>query len=400
MLPSSYRPASDSTDRERGVAIFGSTGSIGTQTLDIAALFPEQLRVRALVAGSNGALLAEQARQFRPDVVCLADEAGYVALKEALTDTEVEVLAGSEALAEIATLDTVDVVVAAIVGAAGLRTTLAAIKAGKTVALANKETLVMAGALVQRLAHQHGATLLPVDSEHSAIFQCLVGEDPAAIETLTLTASGGPFRTRPAKTFGAITRAEALAHPNWSMGAKITIDSATLMNKGLEVIEARWLFDLPPEQIEVLVHPQSIIHSLVTFRDGSTKAQLGVPDMKVPIQYALTYPDRWPAPHDRLDWSTLRCLDFEQPDLGRFPALGLAFEALRQGGTAPAVLNAANEAAVSLFLKEQVGFTDIPDLIESALQQGASEMGETLEDLVEADRAARRFVHERAVVRA
>ncbi|NNF58135.1 MAG: 1-deoxy-D-xylulose-5-phosphate reductoisomerase [Rhodothermaceae bacterium] len=400
MLPASFHPASVPAARERGLAILGSTGSIGTQTLEIATLFPERLQVRALAAGSNGALLAEQARQYRPDVVCLADETGYAALKESLAGTGVRVLAGVDALAEIAMLDTVDVVVAAIVGAAGLRPTLVAVEAGKTVALANKETLVMAGALVQRLAREHGATLLPVDSEHSAIFQCLVGEDPTAIEMLTLTASGGPFRARPADTFSTITRAEALAHPNWSMGAKITIDSATLMNKGLEVIEAHWLFGLPPEQIEVLVHPQSIIHSLVTFRDGSTKAQLGVPDMKVPIQYALTYPDRWSAPHDRIDWSALRCLDFEAPDLERFPSLGLAFEALRQGGTAPAVLNAANEAAVALFLNEQIGFADIPELIEDALGQRTAEDGDSLEALIAVDQEARRLVHNRVAVRA
>lgn len=401
MLPLLRPPVADRSDQERGLALLGSTGSIGTQTLEIAALFPERLRVRALVAGSNAEMLATQARQVRPDVVGIADASKYAALKEALAGTGIEVVTGPEALAEIAARESVDVVVAAIVGAAGLRPTLAAVEAGKTVALANKETLVVAGALVRDLARQHGATLLPVDSEHSAIFQCLVGEDAAAVETLTLTASGGPFRTRPAETFCAITRAEALAHPNWSMGAKITIDSATLMNKGLEVIEARWLFDIAPEQIEVLVHPQSIIHSLVTFRDGSTKAQLGVPDMKVPIQYALTYPDRWPAPHDRLDWSALRCLDFEPPDLDRFPALGLAFEALREGGTTPAVLNAANEEAVALFLSERIGFMDIPDLIAAAMAQANGvPRADTLDDLIIADEAARRFVRAQVVVRA
>ena len=395
MLPSFRASSSAPSDVPRRLAILGSTGSIGTQALEVAALFPERLTVHALAAGTNAALLAAQALRYRPAVVCIADEAQRPMLREALAGTGIAVAAGHQAVCDVAAGEA-DVVVAAIMGAAGLHSTLAAVRAGKTVALANKETLVVAGALVQRLARQHGATLLPVDSEHSAIFQCLVGEDAEAIESLILTASGGPFRTRPAGTFGAITREEALAHPNWHMGAKITIDSATLMNKGLEVIEARWLFDVPPERIEVLVHPQSIIHSLVTFRDGSTKAQLGVPDMKVPIQYALTYPARWPAPHERIDWAALRCLDFEPPDLVRFPALGLAFDALRRGATAPAALNAANEAAVSLFLHEQIRFVDIPALIEGALGACSTNGHEGIEDLLEADREARAHVHEQA----
>jgi len=271
---------------------------------------------------------------------------------------------------------------------------LAAIRADKTIALANKETLVVAGALVNDLLTRHESTIIPVDSEHSAIFQCLAGEPLHAVETLILTASGGPFRTRPAETFGAITREEALRHPNWSMGAKITIDSATMMNKGLEVLEARWLFDLQAEQIEVLVHPQSIIHSMVTFADGSTKAQLGMPDMRVPIQYALSYPDRWPAPHPRIDWGRLRGLDFEPPDADKFPCLRLAYEALACGGTAPAVLNAANEQAVALFLEGRIRFVDIPRRVEAAMQQLARAVQPSYDALVEADAAARRLVLE------
>jgi len=293
-----------------------------------------------------------------------------------------------------ATAAGVDTVVAAVVGFAGLRPTLAAIRAGKTIALANKETLVVAGELVRDLAAAHGTAVLPVDSEHSALFQCLVGEPADSVEHVTLTASGGPFRTRAAGTFGAITRAEALDHPNWEMGAKITIDSATMMNKGLEVIEARWMFGLEPEQIRVLVHPQSIVHSMVHFADGSVKAQLGVPDMRVPIQVALSFPERWPAPHPRIDWTRLSRLDFEEPDTERFPCLRLAFDALAAGGTAPAVLNAANEAAVALFLDERIGFTDIPRLVEAALEHAEAAAPRALDALEAVDREARARVHE------
>ncbi len=372
--------------------MLGSTGSIGTQTLEIVKLFPERISVHALAAGSNWELLAEQALAFQPQVVCIAEEARYASLKDALATTSIRVVSGREGLCEIASAEEADVVVAAIVGAAGLRPTLAAVESGKMIALANKETLVVAGSLVERLAREYGSMLIPVDSEHSAIFQCLVGEDSDSVESVTLTASGGPFRQRSVETFDAITRAEALNHPNWSMGAKITIDSATMMNKGLEVIEARWLFGLTPEEINVIVHPQSIIHSFVTFSDGSAKAQLGVPDMKVPIQYALTFPDRWPAPHDRIDWNTLRSLNFEKPDFHRFPCLRLAFEALKQGGSAPAVLNAANEVAVALFLADQIGFTDIPRLIEEAMSSVPSSDGTDLDSLLAADESARQAV--------
>jgi 1-deoxy-D-xylulose-5-phosphate reductoisomerase len=363
-------------------------------------LHPERLRVRALTAHRNAALLAEQALAFHPDCVVIGDEPGFRWLRECLAGTGIRVLQGSAGLMEAVALPQVETVVAAMVGFAGLEPTLAAIRAGKKIALANKETLVVAGALVNELLAQHRVPLIPVDSEHAAIFQCLVGEPAGAVETLVLTASGGPFRTRPLHTFDTITRAEALRHPNWSMGAKITIDSATMLNKGLEVIEAHWLFGVPPARIQVLVHPQSIIHSMVTFADGSTKAQLGLPDMKVPIQYALSYPERWSAPHARLDWYTLDGLDFAPPDFDRFPCLRLAYEALETGGTAPAVLNAANEAAVARFLDENIKFTDIPRLLETALGHLSSTATPSLDDLVHADAAARRLVLELAGITA
>lgn len=376
----------------RGLAVLGSTGSIGTQTLEIVRLFPDRFQVRALTAGSNVRLLAEQARDFAPDYVVIGDASSADELREALSDVPTHVLQGEEGLCEVVALPEVDVVVAAVVGFAGLAPVLAALREGKHVALANKETLVAGGALVKRLVERHGGLLLPVDSEHSAVFQCLVGESSRAVEELVLTASGGPFRDRPAETFDRITKAEALDHPNWSMGAKITIDSATMMNKGLEVIEARWLFGLDPERIRVIVHPQSIVHSMVAFTDGAVKAQLGVPDMKVPIQYALSYPARWPAPHERLDWSQLRRLDFEPPDTDKFPCLALAYEALRIGGAAPAVLNAANEQAVALFLQEKISFTALPDLVERTLAKLAPKALPSLAELREVDAAARRTV--------
>jgi 1-deoxy-D-xylulose-5-phosphate reductoisomerase len=283
---------------------------------------------------------------------------------------------------------------AAVVGFAGLRPVLGALEAGKRVALANKETLVVGGALVRQALEQGSGQLFPVDSEHSAIFQCLAGESDQSVEDLVLTASGGPFWDRPAETFGEVTVDEALDHPNWSMGAKITIDSATMMNKGLEVIEAKWLFDVPVDRIQVLVHPQSIVHSMVSFTDGAVKAQLGVPDMKVPIQYALSYPARWAAPHERLDWGELSRLDFERPNRDKFPCLQLAYDALHAGGTAPALLNAANEVAVERFLNEQIGFTDIPRAVDRALEELPVHANPTLDDLVAADEEARRFVQE------
>jgi len=363
--------------------------------LEVVRLFPKRLAVRSLTALSNVELLANQARAFEPECVVIGDASKGDWLASELSGTGIRIMTGAEGLCEAASLENVDTVLTAVVGFAGLAPTFAAIKAGKHIALANKETMVVAGELVSAMLAQHGATLIPVDSEHSAIYQCLVGEPPDAVESLILTASGGPFRTRPSTTFGDITPAEALRHPNWSMGAKITIDSATMMNKGLEVIEARWMFGIPADAIQVVVHPQSIIHSMVAFRDGATKAQLGVPDMQVPIQYALTWPERWQAPHPRIDWGTLAQLDFESPDQDKFPCLRLAFEALEQGGTAPAVLNAANEKAVAFFLKDLIRFIDIPHYIERALEALADHPSQlSPEIVVEADARTRRFVQE------
>jgi len=374
--------------------VLGSTGSIGTQTLEIARLFPDKIRILALTAGKNADLLIRQAQLFNPQMVAIGDEAQYEYVRGALHGRPIKVVAGSKGIEEAAIHPNANLVVAAMVGYAGLAPTIAAMKAGKNIALANKETLVVAGKLIAELARQTGTAVLPVDSEHSAIFQCLLGEPENTIQNLILTASGGPFRTRPAADFATITKAEALKHPNWDMGAKITIDSATMMNKGLEVIEARWLFDIEPEKIQVVVHPQSIIHSMVLFCDGSTKAQLGVPDMKVPIQYALTYPRRWVAPHERLDWSQIRSLEFETPDFDKFPSLRLAFESLELGGVAPAVLNAANEVAVGLFLQEAIRFADIPALVEKALRQVRHEGSIDLDVLRSVDSETRRFVGE------
>lgn len=374
--------------------MLGSTGSIGTQTLEVAALFPERLRIRALSAGRNWELLAEQARAVRPERVAIVDEAAAEPLRAALADTGIEVLVGAEALVTLAADPEAHVVVGAVVGAAGLRPTLAALEAGTDVALATKEALVIAGALVTEVSARTGARVLPIDSEHSALFQCLVGEPADSIERVILTASGGPFRDRAPRTFGSVTAAEALAHPNWDMGARISVDSATMMNKGLEVIEARWLYDLAPDQIGVVVHPQSIVHSIVEFVDGSAKAQVGVPDMRVPIQYALTFPDRWPAPHPRLDWGTLGTLDFRSPDLEAFPALALAFRAMEEGGAAPAVLNAADEVAVASFLDGQIGFTDIARLVGEAMDAHGGAPSNTLDDLLAADSAARQHVRQ------
>jgi len=378
------------------LAVLGATGSIGTQTLDVVRLFPDRFDVRALTCGANVDLLTEQAREFRPEVVVAGSAPKAKTLRHRLSSLDIEVLAGEEGLRHVAARDDVDSVVAAVVGFAGLVPVLAALRAGKRVALANKETMVVGGDLVQEAVEEGDGELLPVDSEHSAIFQCIAGESERTVETVVLTASGGPFRTRPANTFDDVTVDEALNHPNWSMGPKITIDSATMMNKGLEVIEARWLFDLTVDEIQVLVHPQSIVHSMVAFADGAVKAQLGVPDMKVPIQYALSYPSRWPAPHERLDWSEVSRLDFEQPDTDKFPCLQLAYDALDAGGTAPAVLNAANEQAVSLFLEEEIAFVDIPRAIEDAMDQLTLNGTPTLEDLSDADEWARECVKELA----
>ncbi|NNF03310.1 MAG: 1-deoxy-D-xylulose-5-phosphate reductoisomerase [Rhodothermales bacterium] len=382
------------------VAILGSTGSIGTQTLDIVRMHPERFRVVALSAHSNVELLARQAREFRPDCVAIGDHARRDELAGQLADfgVKTDVLAGEEGLVEAAARPGVDTVVTAVVGAAGLLPTLAAIRAGRRIALANKETMVIAGDIVRRELAGSDSEIIPVDSEHSAIFQCLVGERDVDVERLILTASGGPFLDRDPDTFGRIGPEEALDHPNWSMGAKITIDSATMMNKGLEVIEARWLFDVEPDRIDVVIHPQSIIHSMVTFSDGSTKAQLGPPTMLVPIQYALTYPDRWSAPHETIDWSRPPVLEFRAPDRERFPCLGIAFDALCEGGAATAVLNAANEVAVKSFLDGAIPYTRIPTVLSRVLEsigrRAASGGEDTVEDRIEIDRQARRLAQE------
>ena len=391
MLPDLRPPVPRPGGDPRGVVVLGSTGSIGRQALEVAALFPDRLRVVALAAGTRWERLAEQALAVRPDVAVIADESRYADLKDALAGTGVEVRAGADAVRELGGAPA-DVVVAAIVGAAGLAPTLEAVRAGRTVALANKESLVVAGALVRAAAAASGAVVVPVDSEHSALFQCLIGEPAEAVDRLVLTASGGPFRQRDGATFGAITPAEAVAHPNWSMGAKISVDSATMMNKGLEVIEAHWLFGVPADRIDVVVHPESVVHSVVEFVDGSSKAQVGPPDMKVPIQVALSFPERWPAPHARLDWTTAGPLTFEAADRDRFPCLDLAYDALRAGGSAPAALNAANETAVARFLAGDASFTDIPRLVEAGLAAAACDPGaDTLDALRSVDREARRL---------
>jgi len=349
------------------LAILGSTGSIGTQTLGIVARYPDLFTVAVLAAGNNAELLLEQARIFRPARVVIGNEAFYSVVRDGLSGLGIEVLAGRKAFEEVVSSDGVDTVVAAMVGFAGLRPTAAAVKAGREVALANKETLVVAGEMITNTATASGCKLLPVDSEHSAIMQCLNGEPQSSVEKIILTASGGPFRSTPADRLAKVTPLEALRHPNWSMGSKITIDSATLMNKGLEVIEAHWLFGTPGEKIDVLVHPQSIIHSMVQFTDGSIKAQLGVPDMRLPIIYALTYPERVITELPRPSLAEIGTLTFEEPDENRFRCLPLARSSLKSGGNMPCALNAANEVAVAAFLQEKIGFNDIAATVEHVL---------------------------------
>ena len=349
------------------ISVLGSTGSIGVSTLQIVAEFPERYRIVALTAGSNLDLLCEQAKKFRPAVVAVVNRKDAGIVRKRLADAQIDVCFGVEGMIRCATLADADMVVAAVVGAAGLIPTVAAVQAGKDVALANKETLVMAGGLIMEEARQQGVKLLPVDSEHSAIFQALSGHRHDDVRRLILTASGGPFRDLPAREFRHVLPADALAHPNWSMGKKITIDSATLMNKGLEVIEAHWLFNVPATKIDVHIHPESIIHSMVEYIDGSVVAQLGIPDMKTPIAYALSWPERLPLKQPGLDLCELGKLTFSAPDIQRFPCLGLAYQALNAGGTVPAVMNAANEIAVAAFLKQQIGFAAIPVLIERVM---------------------------------
>ena len=373
------------------LALLGSTGSIGTQALDVVRQQPGRFRVAVLSAQRQWELLARQALEFRPAVVVIGDEAFYQPLKNALAQQlETQVLAGPAALADVVARPEIDMVLTALVGYAGLLPTVAAIRAGKDIALANKETLVVAGELITSLVQKHNVRLLPVDSEHSAIFQCLVGEELNPVEKIILTASGGPFRGRSAQQMEAVTKAQALKHPNWDMGAKITIDSASLMNKGLEVIEAKWLFGLRDEQIDVVVHPQSIVHSLVQFEDGSLKAQLGLPDMKLPIQYALAYPQRLANAFPRFSFLDYPSLTFEAPDRAAFPNLELAFGAMRRGGNAPCVLNAANEIAVAAFLREQVGFRQMSDVVAECLARVSYLAEPLLADLVATDEETRR----------
>lgn len=374
------------------IAILGSTGSIGTQTLDVVREHADEYEAYALTAGHNAELLIAQAREFHPEVVVIADESRYEMVREALADLPIKVWAGAEAIGDAASLPDVDVVVTAMVGFAGLRPTVAAIEAGKTIALANKETLVVAGELITELAVKHRAPILPVDSEHSAIFQSLVGEDGNAIDKILLTASGGPFRTTPIEELANVTAARALKHPNWEMGAKITIDSATMMNKGFEMIEAKWLFCVEPERIEVLVHPESIVHSAVQLADGGVKAQLGVPDMRLPIQYALSFPRRLSLSGERLDLAALGRLTFERPDFDKFDCLRIAYEAIAAGDNLPCVVNAANEVANAAFRRGAVGFLDIPRLIRRAMADATRCQRASLSDYLASDAEVRRLV--------
>ena len=383
-------------ESRKQLAILGSTGSIGTQTLDVVRAYPERYGVYALCANRSIDLLVAQAKEFHPEVVCIADESLYEALRSRLSAIHFEgkVWTGADAIAEVVTMGSVDIVVAAMVGYAGLRPTIEAIKAGKTIALANKETLVVAGEIICDLALQHHAPILPVDSEHSAIFQSLVGEDRSEIEKILLTASGGPFRTFTREQMETVTAADALKHPNWEMGAKITIDSASMMNKGFEVIEAKWLFGVPVEKIEVLVHPQSIVHSAVQFTDGAIKAQLGAPDMRLPIQYALSFPERLASDFPRADLFALKNLTFEKPDMERFPNLALAYEAMRRGGNIPCVLNAANEVANLAFRENRCGFLQMSDIISETMAKAAFIAKPTYEDYVATDLEARKIAEQ------
>ncbi|WP_205502840.1 1-deoxy-D-xylulose-5-phosphate reductoisomerase [Rufibacter psychrotolerans] len=374
---------------KKRVAILGSTGSIGTQALEVIQAQPQAFEVEVLTAHSNADLLIAQAIAFQPNVVVITKDELYDQVRAALEPYPIKVYAGMNAVNGVVQMDSVDMVLTAMVGYAGLQPTIKAIEAGKAIALANKETLVVAGQLITDLARQKGVNIYPVDSEHSAIFQCLAGEFHNPIEKIILTASGGPFRGRDRAYLQTVTKAQALKHPNWDMGAKITIDSASLMNKGLEVIEAKWLFGLRNDQIEVVVHPQSIVHSLVQFEDGSLKAQMGLPDMKLPIQYALNYPNRLKADFPRFNFLHYPQLTFEQPDVETFQNLGLAFAAMERGGNAPCVLNAANEVAVAAFLREEIGFLEMSDLISDCLAKVAYIAKPSLEDYVQTDQEAR-----------
>lgn len=377
---------------KKKIAILGSTGSIGRQTLEVVDRFPDNLEVVALSAGANLNLLQEQINKYKPKMACLSDPMLAAKLSVELNGGQTEVVSGLDGLIKVATHPEATVVVTSVTGTVGLMPTVEAIKAGKDIALANKETLVAAGELVMALAREHQVKILPVDSEHSAIFQCLQGAPKKALEKILLTASGGPFRGKSREELAAVTPEMALKHPNWSMGAKITIDSATLINKGLEVIEAKWLYGVEYEQIQVVVHPQSIIHSMVQFQDGSVIAQLGLPDMRLPIQYALSYPERWSNDFPKIDFWQLADLSFMPPDTEAFQGLALAFQAGKIGGTMPAVMNAANEKAVELFLKKKIGFADIPRLVEKAMQSHMVKSSPALDEILLADSWARKEV--------
>lgn len=376
--------------KKKQIAILGSTGSIGTQALEVIAEHPDLYEVYALTANNRVELLIKQALKFQPEVVVIANESKYTQLKEALENQPIKVYAGAEALAQVVEAQPIDIVLTAMVGYAGLKPTISAIRARKTIALANKETLVVAGKLINELAQQYKTPILPVDSEHSAVFQCLAGEIGNPIEKVILTASGGPFRTCTLEQLAYVTKTEALKHPNWEMGAKITIDSASMMNKGFEVIEAKWLFGVQPQQIEVVVHPQSVIHSMVQFEDGAIKAQLGMPDMRLPIQYAFSYPDRIQSSFERLDFTKCTDLTFEQPDTKRFRNLALAYEALHRAGNMPCIVNAANEVVVAAFLHDEVGFLEMSDIIEKTMNKVAYIEHPTYDDYVATDAEARR----------
>ena len=377
--------------QHKGIAILGSTGSIGTQALEVIESHPDRFQLEVLTANRNADLLIEQALKYKPNAVVIGDESQYKKVADILWDHDIKTYAGAAALEQVVEMDEIDVVLTALVGYAGLKPTLAAIDAGKDLALANKETLVVAGDIVTQRAREKGVNIYPVDSEHSAIFQCIVGEFHNKLEKIYLTASGGPFRGKTATELANVTKAQALKHPNWDMGAKITIDSASLMNKGLEVIEAKWLFGLNTEQIDVIVHPQSIIHSIAQFEDGSMKAQMGLPDMKLPIQFALSYPDRFKSEFPRFNFMDYPQLTFEKPDRETFGCLNLAFNALKKGGNAACVLNAANEVAVEAFLKDRIGFLDIARINATCMEMTSFIAKPTLEDYIQSDTEARRI---------
>jgi len=376
--------------KQKKIAILGSTGSIGTQALDIIRDYPELFQAEVLVANSNIDLLIKQAREFEPNIVVIADETKYSALKEALSDCPVKIFAGAKSIEQVAALDCVDIVLTAMVGFSGLLPTIRAVEAGKTIALANKETLVVGGHIIYEILQKSKSAIIPVDSEHSAIFQCLLGENPQSVEKLILTASGGPFHGKDSEFLSKVTPEQALKHPNWSMGNKVTIDSASLMNKGLEVIEAHWLFGIPAEKIDVIIHPQSYIHSMVEFADGSIKAQLGVPSMRIPIQYALDYPFRSKSEKNKFSFAEAKDFTFDKPDLKTFRNLQIAYDCLKKGGNAPCIMNAANEIAVELFLTGRISFTGISDLIEETLDKSEFINNPDIKDCVETDNITRK----------